>query len=306
MKKLITILALFTCSVAIAQQDALFSQYMFNKVVLNAGYTGSREVMSADLTDRYQWVGIEGAPKTITFSMHSPLRNEHIGIGFYVYRDELGPTLDQGFLASYAYRLILPKGKLSFGIQAGFKYFNIDWNKIDEEVRAADYMFQGTQQNKFTPDANFGIYYYTNRIFAGVSSKQLLQNEYGMVKVDGKSSYSKLLRHFYGMAGMAVPVSDEVLFRPSTLIKYVKNAPLQVDLNASFLIKELFWLGITYRTENALVFLTEFNLAKNLRLGYSYDVYLNQLVHYNKGSHEIRLGFDLDLFRNRMLTPRYF
>lgn len=304
MKKLLIILAVFTGSAALAQQDALFSQYMFNKLVLNPGYAGSREVFSADLIDRYQWVGIDGAPRTITFSMHSPLRNDHVGLGFFVYRDQLGPTIDQGFMASYAYRLLLPKGKLSFGLQAGFKYFEIDWEKIYTEN--PDYYFQGDQKNKITPDANFGVYYYSNRMYAGISSKALLQNEYGMVKVDGKSAYSKLLRHFYGMAGMAVPVSEEVLFRPSLLIKYVKNAPVQVDLNASFLFHELFWVGMTYRTEQALVFMTEINLGKNLRLGYSYDVYLNKLVHYNKGSHEIRLGLDIDLLKNRMLTPRYF
>ena len=304
MKKLIVILALFTGPFAIAQQDALFSQYMFNKLIMNAGYTGSREVMSADLTDRYQWAGFEGAPKTLTFSMHTPLRNEHIGVGFYFYRDELGPTVDQGFMASYAYRILLPKGKLSFGIQAGVKYFNIDWAKIYTEN--PDYMFQGTQENKLTPDANFGIYYYTNRMYAGISSKQLLQNEYGVVKIDGKTAYSKLVRHFYGMAGILVPISDNVIFRPSTLIKYVKNAPLQADLSANFLIHELFWVGMSYRTEKALIFMTEFNVGKNFRIGYSYDAYLNQLVNYNKGSHEIRLGFDFDLFKNRMLTPRYF
>jgi type IX secretion system PorP/SprF family membrane protein len=304
MKKLIVILALISGSAAMAQQDALFSQYMFNKLIMNAGYTGSREVLSADLTDRYQWVGFEGAPKTLTFSVHTPLRNEHIGIGFYVYRDELGPTVDQGFMASYAYRVILPKGKLSFGIQAGLKYYNIDWVKIFTEN--PDYMFQGTQENKLTPDANFGIYYSTNRIYAGISSKQLLQNEYGVVKIDGKTAYSKLVRHFYGMAGILVPITENVLFRPSTLIKYVDNAPLQADLSANFLINKLFWVGITYRTESALIFMTEFNVGKNLRIGYSYDVYLNQLVHYNQGSHEIRLGFDFDLFKNRMLTPRYF
>jgi type IX secretion system PorP/SprF family membrane protein len=304
MKKLIIILALISGSAAMAQQDALFSQYMFNKLIMNAGYTGSREVMSADLTDRYQWVGFEGAPKTLTLSVHTPLRNERIGVGFYLYRDELGPTVDQGFMASYAYRISLPKGKLSFGIQAGIKYYNIDWAKIQTEN--PDYMFQGTQENKITPDANFGIYYYTNRMYAGLSSKQLLQNEYGVVKVDGKTAYSKLVMHFYGMAGIIVPISDNVLFRPSTLIKYVKNAPLQADLSASFLINKLFWVGMTYRTANALVFMTEFNVGKNLRIGYSYDVYLNQLVHYNQGSHEIRLGFDFDIFKNRMLTPRYF
>ena len=304
MKKLIIILALISGTAAMAQQDALLSQYMFNKLIMNAGYTGSREVMSADLSDRYQWVGFEGAPKTLTLSVHTPLRNEHIGVGFYLYRDELGPTVDQGFLASYAYRIKLPKGKLSFGIQAGIKNFNIDWGKIYTEN--PDYMFQGTQKNKITPDANFGIYYYTNRLYAGISSKQLLQNEYGVVKIDGKTAYSKLVRHFYGMAGYLVPITDNILFRPSTLIKYVNNAPVQADLTASFLIHELFWVGLTYRTESALIFITEFNIGKNFRLGYSYDTYLNQLIHYNMGSHEIRLGFDFDLFKNRMLTPRYF
>ena len=304
MKKFIVILAFFTCSAAMAQQDALYSQYMFNKLVLNAGYTGSREVLSAELSDRYQWVGISGAPKTLTFSIHTPLRNEHIGVGFYVYSDRIGPTKDQGFMASYAYRLILPSGKLSLGIQAGVKYFSIDWDKIDLEN--PDYVFQGAQQNKLTPDANFGAYYSTNSMFAGLSSNHLLQNEYGMVKKGDSTVYSKLLRHFYGMAGMVIPISDQILFKPSTLIKYVKNAPLQMDLNASFLIHELFMVGVTYRTTSAMVFMTEINLGKNLRLGYSYDVYFNKLLRYNSGSHEIRLGFDYDLFKNRMLSPRYF
>ncbi len=304
MKKLLPVLLLFLATSAFAQQDALFSQYMFNKLTVNPGYAGSREVLSADLVDRYQWLGIDGAPKTLTLSVHAPLRNSHVGVGFYIYSDQIGPTLEQGFEATYAYRINLPKGKLSFGLQAGFKYFTFDWNKI--LVEDPDYMFEGTQQSKFSPDANFGIYYYSNHAFAGISSKQLLQNQYGMVNVNGKSAYSRLMRHFYGMGGLALPISDKLIFRPSTLIKYVANAPLQVDINASFLINEQVWLGMTYRTEHALVFITEFNIGSKLRIGYSYDLYLNELINNNKGSHEIRLGLDIDMLRNRMLTPRYF
>jgi len=165
MKKLILIIVLFTSLAGFAQQDVLFSQYMFNKLMINPGYAGSREVFSANMVYRYQWVGIEGSPKTLSLSMHAPMRNEHVGIGGYIYSDQIGPALDQGALATYAYRIILPKGKLSFGLQAGIKYNTIDWNMI--QLEDPDFVFQGDQQNKLTPDANFGIYYYSNRMFAG-------------------------------------------------------------------------------------------------------------------------------------------
>jgi type IX secretion system PorP/SprF family membrane protein len=305
MKKLILIIIVwFTSLAGFAQQDVLYSQYMFNKLTINPGYAGSREVFSADMVYRYQWVGLQGAPRTLSLSVNAPLQYEHIALGGYLYSDQIGPVVDQGALATYAYRISLPQGKLSFGIQAGIKYNTIDWNMI--QLEDPDFVFQGDQQNKFTPDANFGIYYYSNRMFAGISSKQLLQNEYGMTTVDGKKTYSKLLRHFYGMAGVAVPVSDKVIFRPSVLVKYVKDAPWQMDMNASFLFYDLFWVGMTYRTDGDLVFLTEFNIGRKYRIGYSYDVNVKDRIHYNSGSHEIMLGLDLDLLKNRMYTPRYF
>lgn len=304
MKKLIILFVLFAGLAGFAQQDALFSQYMFNKLTVNPAYAGSREVFSADMVYRYQWVGIPGSPKTLTLGMHAPLRNEHIALGGYIYSDQIGPEVDQGALATYAFRVNLPKGKLSFGLQGGVKYYSIDWNMIYTED--PDFVFQGNQKSKITPDANFGIYYYSNHMYAGISSKHLLQNEYGMVTVDGKKTYSKLLRHFYGMAGLAIPVSDNVIFRPSVLVKYVKNAPWQLDLNASFLFSDLIWLGMTYRTDGDIIFLTELNIGRKYRIGYSYDMNVKDLIHYNSGSHEIRLGLDLDLLKNRMYTPRYF
>jgi len=304
MKNLILIIVLLASLTGFAQQDVLFSQYMFNKLTVNPGYAGSREVFSADMVYRYQWVGINGAPKTFALSMHAPLRYDHIALGGYIYNDQIGPVVDQGALFTYAYRINLPKGKLSFGLQAGVKYYNINWDMI--HVEDPDFSFQGDQKSKILPDANFGIYYYSNHLYAGLSSKQLLQNEYGMVTVDGKQAYTKLLRHFYGMAGVAVPVSDKVIFRPSVLVKYVKDAPWQMDLNASFLLNDLLWLGMTYRTDGDLVFLTELNIGRKYRLGYSYDMNVRDRIHYNSGSHEIRLGIDLDLLKNRMYTPRYF
>lgn len=304
MRKLIITLLLFTALNGMAQQDALFSQYMFNKLTVNPAYAGSREVFSADIISRYQWVGFDGAPNTISVSMHSPLKNDHMGLGCYAYHDKTGAMIDQGFQATYAYRIILPKGKLSLGLSAGFKYNYIDFSKVF--VEDPDYYFYGSQNNRFVPDANFGVYYYSDHLYAGISSKQLLQNEMALVETNDGKAYSKLLRHFYGMAGIAIPLSDQVIFRPSTLIKFVINAPWQMDLNASFLINNAFWIGATYRTDNTVVAMTEFMIGKSLRIGYSYDYNFSPLRNCNSGSHEIRLGFDFDLLRIRMLTPRYF
>lgn len=304
MKKISGIIFLLISFSAFAQQDPLFSQYMFNKLVLNPAYAGSREVLTIDLLDRYQWVGIDGAPRTFTVGAHMATRNNRVGLGLYAYRDALGPTINQGFMATYAYRLLLGSGSLSFGIQAGFKYFDFDWTKMN--VENPDYSFNPQDIQRFTPDANFGVYYQSNRFFAGLSSKQLFQNEYGVASVGDKTTYTKLLRHFYGMAGAAIPVDDKIVFRPSVMAKFVKNAPLQVDLNASLLFGDIFWIGTSYRTEKAIVFLTEFRISEKFRVGYSYDVYLNELQPHNKGSHEIRLGIDLNLYHSRMMTPRYF
>jgi type IX secretion system PorP/SprF family membrane protein len=277
---------------------------MFNKLAVNPAYAGSTEMLSIDLLSRYQWVGIKGAPRTITLSLHSPLRNNHMGLGLYLYSDILGPTTTYGLMGSYAYRIKVGKGKLCFGLQLGFKYFNFDWQKMN--VQDPDFVFGQQSIKKFTPDANFGIYYYSNKWFAGVSSKDLFQNESGMATVNGKNTYTQLMRHFYAMGGVNIPVSEKVSFRTSFMGKYVAHAPLQFDFNASFLFNNLFWIGASYRTEKAVVFLTEFRITKSLRIGYSYDMYLGKLMAMNQGSHEVRIGMDFDVFKSRMLTPRYF
>lgn len=304
MKKILLAFALLLNFSAFAQQDALFSQYMFNKLLVNPAYAGSRGVFTVDLLQRFQWVSIEGAPRTTSLAFHTLLKNEKVGLGGYVYRDELGPSIDQGVMATYSYRIRTNNGWFSFGIQGGFKYFDFNWNIINTQY--PDHMFDPQDVRRIYPDANLGIYYQSRRFFAGLSSKQLLENEYGVVKVNNKSSFSVLARHFYGMAGWAVPLNDKMTFRPSVLGKFVKNAPVQMDFNASFLFNDIFWFGASFRTEKAVVFLTEFQITKAIRLGYSFDLYLNELQLHNKGSHEFRLGFDLFRNKERMKTPRYF
>jgi type IX secretion system PorP/SprF family membrane protein len=305
MKKLLLMLAVIWTSGAFAQQDPLFSQYMFNKLALNPAYAGSRDLLTVDALYRYQWVNIPGGPQTISASVHSPLRNPHLGIGLNLYNDVIGATVNQGAMATFAYRIIFPGSRLAFGIQAGVKYADIFWSHVNP-YDSGDPLYNVQMKQRAVPDANFGVYYYSNKYFVGISSKQLIQNQMGIVTVNGKTEFTKLVRHFYGMAGAAFPISDQLVFRPSILAKFVQHAPPQLDLNASFLFANTFWLGASYRTEKAIALMTEFYVTHNIRIGYSYDIWFNELKAFNKGSHEFRLGFDTDIFHSRMLTPRYF
>ena len=306
MKKLVLILFVFMSLGGFAQQDALFSQYMFNKLVLNPAYAGTRETISATIVGRRQWVGIDGGPETATFTIHGPLRNRKVGLGLYVYTDQLGPLVSYGIMTNYSYIIqVGQKGKLSFGLQAGIKHTDIDWNLIS--MPDDNDLIQNSQvKKKLVPDVNFGLYYYTDKFYVGLSSKHLIEEDFIVVETPDKDVYATLLRHFYGMAGVAIPLGDRLVIKPSTLVKYVKNAPVQVDLNLNLLINKVLWIGASYRTERTAVFLAELVVSQKLRIGYSYDVFLNELRQYNKGSHEIMLGYDFPLFKNRMLTPRYF
>ncbi|MEE4260049.1 MAG: type IX secretion system membrane protein PorP/SprF [Bacteroidales bacterium] len=291
---------------AFAQQDALFSQYMFNKLIINPAYAGSRDGLSMTMVGRRQWVGIDDGPQTLSFSIQSPLRNEHIGLGFYCYTDVLGPFQATGAIGTFSYRIKLGRGHLSFGIQAGIKHTYFDLNKLNVQDET-DVVLDGSFSKQIVPDANFGIYYNTERFYVGVSSKHLFEQEYGYLqKPNSQSVYGTLARHFYAMAGVAIPLSDNLVLRPSTLIKYAQNAPVQVDINASLLIREVLWLGASYRTKEAVVLLAEIVIAKNLRIGYSYDIYMNEIQQYNRGSHEVMLEYNIPIIKNRMLTPRYF
>lgn len=307
MKKLALLLFALISLTTYGQRDALYSQYMFNQLVINPAYSGSKEEMSLTLINRNQWVGLDGAPKTFTVSAHTPLRNEHVALGLYVYSDKIGAEEDLGVVGSYAYRVRLGKGKLSLGLQAGISSMTTNWEDVTMHEED-DVVFTSRPKSGLKPDANFGVYYSTRNYYVGISSKHLFENQFGKVEhTDGSSTYSTLTRHFYLMGGVALPISDKVVFRPSTLIKYADNAPLNVDLNASFLFNEKIWLGASYRTgKNAMVFMIELQATSNLKIGYSYDASMGALKSYNSGSHEIMIGYDLNFFKPRVLTPRYF
>jgi type IX secretion system PorP/SprF family membrane protein len=307
MKQIVTLLFTLASLLASGQRDALYSQYMFNQLVINPAYSGSKEELSLAVIDRYQWVGLDGAPRTLTVSAHTPLRNENVALGMYVYADHIGADNDIGIVGSYAYRVKLGSGKLCLGIQGGISKVTIDWGKVTM-FESIDPVLLNRPTGSLKPDANFGVYYYTKKYYVGLSSKHLFENQFGRVdNSEGTSTYSTFTRHFYAMGGIALPINDKIVFKPSTLIKYANNTPVNIDFNASFLFYDRLWLGASFRSgHNATVFMIELQATANLKIGYAYDASMGGLKDYNQGSHEIMLGYDLNLFKPRILTPRYF
>jgi len=193
-------------------------------------------------------------------------------------------------------------------VQAGFKYMDINWGLLNPKDQG-DMLLTSQVTNRAVPDVDFGIYYYGNRFYTGLSARHLLQNQILVSSTEpgDATSFTRLRRNFYGIVGGAIQVKDNLDFIPSILVKYIMDAPLQVDFNASFLIYNVLTLGAAYRTNKALALMVQLSIGRGFSIGYSYDIWFNILRSYNSGSHEIRIGYEVNLFRqDRMLTPRYF
>lgn len=304
MKRILTFFVFVFASVAAyCQQDPLFTQYMFNPVMVNPAYTGSREVISSVLLYRHQWVGFNGAPKTQTFSSHMPLKRQKIAVGLQLMHDEIGPKNTMGYFLSYAYRFRLQRGKLSLGLRAGAYDYRYDWNKIDYRDNSDIYNNQGATRS-FVPNFDFGAYYYTKKEYVGLAFSHI-GNPRGFANKD--SSYvARLFMHFTLTGGKAFVLNDNVTFRPSFIIRNSGISKADADINLSFLFNNTFWVGVAARSNLGAMALVEYNITPNLRAGYSYDMNFNKLRSTNSGSHEIFIGYDIDIRHNRILSPRYF
>lgn len=300
------LIALFLLGIATslkAQQDAMYSQYMFNKFTINPAFAGVKESASGLLLYRTQWVGFKGSPESGTFSFHTPFEDKDFALGLNATRESIGPTTNTSAFFSYAYHLKLGPGKLSLGLRGGAYRSSFNANELN--YREPDPYSNAGTVSSLIPSFDFGAYYYTNRFYAGVSATHLSQRtlEYPLPKGAG---HMELQRHYMGTVGGALQLSPNLIFRPSTLVKLVPSAPVNVDLNASFLIHEFLWLGASYRSDRSLVFISEFNITDYLRAGYSFDYGLNALQDHHNGSHEVFVGFDINLSsKKESVSPRY-
>jgi len=285
---------------AAGQQQILYTQYMFNGLAINPAYAGTSEALSITALGRWQWVGIEGAPRTQTLSAHTPIEGKNIGIGLTVTHDEIAVTKETGVYASYAYRLHIGSGYLSMGLQGGFSTQKGNYN--DVYTVNPDPKFQG-QTSTFLPNIGAGLFYYNSAFYAGLSAPLLMQNT---IKNGGVDVY-KQTRHYFFTSGMVFNLSPSVKAKPNILVKFIEGSPVSVDYNINFLFNNIIWFGISYRPPESVNFLIEFNVNKNFRIGYSYDHIIEKsLRSATVSSHEIMLNYRISLKKKGVVTPRYF
>lgn len=309
MKKLgITIACFFaifgSIHTASAQQDPMYSMYMFNGMAVNPAYAGSREKPVITAIYRHQWTGLQGAPKTVTLSGHAPLLNDKIGVGLTLMNDNIGVFNTLTLMGSYAYRLpVGEKGKLCFGLNVEINNFRANWQNL-ALTDVNDNVFIGSRNNIFSPNFGAGLYYYTEKFYAGASVPHFLNMSLTEhLSVEGTDMVARQWKHYFATTGAVFGLGENVKFKPSVMCKYVKNAPFQVDFNAAFLFKEALWIGASYRTGDAVSGMVEYNFSKGLHIGYSYDFTITELNDYSSGTHEIMISYEFQK-KQAYLTPR--
>ena len=293
---------MLSCYSGFAQQDAQYTQYMYNTINVNPAYAGSRGVMSIFGLHRTQWVGLDGAPVTNAVSINTPLNNSNLGLGVSLVNDRIGPTTENQFSADLSYTIQTNDTyKLSFGIKATGNLFNLDASKLNPADPSDDYL-----QNigsEFSPNFGAGVYLHSDKLYLGLSVPNFLQDtKYS----DNDLAVYKERLNYYAIGGYVFDISSGVKFKPAFMTKIVTGSPLQLDVSGNFLIQDKLTLGVAYRWDAAVSALAGFQITDGLFIGYGYDLETTKLRRYNSGSHEIFLRFELFNKYSKMVSPRFF
>ena len=309
MKKLSIFLALgflLFINEAEAQQDPQYTQYMYNMNVVNPAYAGSRGTLSFGLLGRTQWTSIDGAPKTLTFNTHAPL-GKKVGVGISVIADEIGPAKEQNIYADFSYTLNTSDvGRLAFGLKAGVTLLDVNLLGVvlPETLNAGDPVFDENINDAF-PNFGAGVYYYTDKWYAGFSVPNILKSEH--LDKDNINTKASEEVHYFLTGGYVFDLSSTVKLKPSLMVKGVAGAPISFDINANVLLYERLEFGASYRWEDAVSALVNFGVTPDFRIGYAYDYTISEFSNSQTGgSHEIILLYDLDLSKKNLKSPRFF
>jgi len=289
-----------------AQQDPQYTQYMYNMNVVNPAYAGSRGTLSLGLLARSQWTSVDGSPKTFTFDAHAPL-GKKVGVGLSVIADEIGPAKEQNIYADVSYTLTTSdEGRLAFGLKGGVTLLNV--NLLDvvlpQTGSAGDPVFDENINDTF-PNFGAGVYYYTNKWYAGFSVPNILKSEH--MDKDNINTKAAEEVHYFLTGGYVFDLSSTLKFKPSLMFKGVTGAPVSIDINANFLLYDRFELGASYRIEDAVSLLFNFGVTPDFRIGYAYDYTISEFSNSQTGgSHEIILLYDIDFSKKNLKSPRFF
>jgi type IX secretion system PorP/SprF family membrane protein len=283
-----------------AQQDPHFTQYFDNMLFVNPAYAGSNKLLTATAIHREQWVGFDGAPSSTTFSIHSPLTYESVGVGFTAVRDVIGPTRQTMFYGDFSYTLrFKSKATLSFGLKAGL-------NLINNETQTLQTVDQGDAQlvtnvlNQINPNVGGGIYYRAPKFFIGVSTPRIIEQSY-----DGSTTNLEK-RHYFGIVGGIIPLKNQWKLRPTAQAKMTVGAPISIDASLAAIYNDKFWLGGTYRFDAAIGAFVQYQISDQFRLGVATDFGTQALRNYNAGTFELLLSYDFSFSKEGVRSPRYF
>jgi type IX secretion system PorP/SprF family membrane protein len=305
MKKItpLFLLLMFAFVDSFAQQQPQFTQYMYNTISVNPAYAGSRDALSIIALNRNQWAGFDGGPETQTLSIHSPLRNEKVGVGVSLVKDKLGYEDFTSAYADFSYTIkTSEKTELSFGLKAGATYY-----KLDEELYASESSdpYFNDRFNRWNMNMGVGALLHSNKWYVGLSMPRIINHDNNTDDI-----YKSLDRiHYFMIAGYVFNLSESLKFKPSIINKYVKGAPLSTDVTANLLFNEKVWLGASYRInkdQRDLGLFADLQVSKQFRVGYAYEIPTGEIRPFTTGSHEILLIYEFKFLKNRLKSPRYF
>ena len=299
--RILLFVLMFTGVVSYAQQDAQFTQYMYNTINVNPAYAGSRGALSIFALHRTQWVGLDGAPVTNAVSINTPISGSNLGLGVSLINDKIGPANENTFSADLSYTIPTSETfKLSFGVKGTANLFNLDVTKLNPDD-ATDPSFQN--YNKFSPNIGAGIYLHSDKAYLGLSIPNFIQtNRYD----DNDVRIFKEKINTYLIAGYVFDLNQDIKFKPAVITKMVEGAPLQIDVSGNFMFSEKFVVGVAYRWSAALSGMVGFQVSDGLYIGYGYDKESTNLKNYNSGSHEIFLRYEIFKKIDKITSPRFF
>jgi len=292
-----------------AQQDPMYTQYMFNTQTINPAYAGTWESLSFMVLARQQWVGFDGAPQTYSFSMQAPLKNERVALGLNLISDKVNLEKRFYMFADYSYLLPLNENlRLRLGLKGGFTNYSNNLDEYHTTPGIDDPSFHGVIDKQFVPNFGVGAFMYSKRGYLGFSVPKILNHDFEVT--NNNYTLTSELRHYFLMAGLVFDLGENLKFKPTMLTKATfsseTGAPVEIDFSANFLIKERFWLGAMYRTGDSFGFIAQWIIDKKLRIGYSYDYTISNLQDFNSGTHEIMVSYELRFLKEMFASPRYF
>ena len=306
MKKIyfIAILALAITELR-AQQDPHYTQYMYNMSVINPAYAGSKETMSGGALYRAQWVGLDGAPTTGTFFLHSPV-GRNVGLGLSVVSDKIGPVEENNIYADFSYTLNLGgENRLAFGLKGGLTMHKIDFETIYPTLPqpSPSDPFYASNPNTTFLNIGSGLFYYTNKYYVAFSVPNMLKSKY--LDFSGRQ-YGTDVIHYFLTGGYVFDLNPNLKFKPFAMIKSSISAPTSVDVSTNFMLYDKLEFGATYRLEDSFGAMVNFAITPELRIGYAYDHVISDLKVTAPASHEFIILYDLFTPKKVSRSPRFF